>query len=127
MIMRLRIIALAALAALTLASCQGNGKREAPVSGELTIHGLEDGKWTYFSIETGESVGSSTFFSEEEDAAWAQREDWDFAICGDYLKTNGGTSGKGAGGIMRESEHSYQTLTEAPIQGYLTDEVGVVK
>lgn len=127
MIMRLRIIALAALAALTLASCQGNGKREAPVSGELTIHGLKDGKWTYFSVETGESVGSSTFLSEEEEAAWAQREDWDFAICGDYLKTNGGTSGKGAGGIMRESEHSYQTLTEAPIQGYLTDEVGVVK
>ena len=127
MIMRLRIIALAALVALALSSCQGNGKREAPVSGELTIHGLEDGKWTYFSVETGESVGSSTFLSEEEDAAWAQREDWDFAICGDYLKTNGGTSGKGAGGIMRESEHSYQTLTEAPIQGYLTDEVGVVK
>lgn len=127
MIMRLRIIALAALAALALASCQGNGKREAPVSGELTIHGLEDGRWTYFSVETGESVGSSTFLSEEEDAAWAQREDWDFAICGDYLKTNGGTSGKGAGAIMRESEHSYQTLTEAPIQGYLTDEVGVVK
>lgn len=127
MIMRLRIIALAALAALALAACQGNGKREAPVSGELTIHGLEDGKWTYFSVETGESVGSSTFLSEEEDAAWAQREDWDFAICGDYLKTNGGTSGKGDGGIMRESEHSYQTLTEAPIQGYLTDEVGVVK
>ena len=100
MIMRLRIIALAALAALALSSCQGNGKREAPVSGELTIHGLEDGKWTYFSVETGESVGSSTFLSEEEDAAWAQREDWDFAICGDYLKTNGGTSGKGAGGIM---------------------------
>lgn len=95
MIMRLRIIALAALAALALSSCQGNGKREAPVSGELTLHGLEDGKWTYFSVETGESVGSSTFLSEEEDAAWAQREDWDFAICGDYLKTNGGTSGKG--------------------------------
>ncbi len=122
-----RTIAIAAIAVLTLASCRSNSQRESPVSGELTLHGLEDGRWTYFSVENGEPVGSSTFLSEEEDAAWAEREDWDFAICGNYLKTNGGTSGKGAGAIMRENEHSFQTLTEAPIQGYLTDETGVVK
>ncbi len=125
--MRLLTTAAAVLAALALSSCQGSGSREMPVSGEMTIHGLEEGRWTYFSVENGEPVGTSTFLSEEEDAAWAEREDWDFAICGDYLKTNGGSSGKGAGGIMRENEHSFQTLTEAPIQGYLTDEVGVVK
>lgn len=125
--MRLRTIAIAALAALALASCQGNDKREAPVSGEVTLSGLDDGRWTYFSVESGEPVGSSTFLSEEEDAEWADRDNWDFAICGNYLKTNGGTSGKGAGALMRDTGHNFQTLTEAPSEGYLTDKTGIVK
>lgn len=123
----IRTIAIAAAAVLALASCQGNSQRETPVSGELTLHGLEEGRWTYFSVENGEPVGSSTFLSEEEDAAWAEREDWDFAICGDYLKTNGGTSGNGAGALMRDTGHNFQTLTEAPSEGYQTDKMGIVK
>ena len=107
--------------------CGRGGGHEPAVAAEVTIHGLEEGRWVYFSVRDGATVGSSTFLSESEDAEWAKRSDWDFAICGDYLKTNGGTSGNGYGGILRDSGHNFQTLTEAPADGYLTDIEGVVK
>lgn len=116
-------------AAILCCSCirGGGNATEAVSAGEVTIRGLEDGKWTYFSIAKGETVGTSTFLSEEEDALWAERTDWDFAICGDHLKTNSGTSGKGSGGILRDTEHNFQTLREAPSDGYLTDGETVVR
>ena len=111
-----------------LLSCNGVGKDgEALREGELTISGLSSDKWTYFSFEKGEVVGQSEFLSEEEDAAWAERLDWDIAICGDYIKTNGGDSGKGMGGILRDRTSNFLTLEEAPADGYLVDEVRMVK
>lgn len=121
------LLSAAVATALVFTSCNGSGNREPAVSDEITISGLEDGKWTYFSVESGEVVGTSTFLSDEEDALWAKRGDWDFAICGDYLKTNGGTSGEGAGAIQRDESHNFTTLKEAPDEGYLTDEVGIVR
>ncbi len=117
------------LTVCVLTSCNNqNGSERVPVvRDELTISGLEDGKWVYFSIESGSVVGSSAFLSEEEDAIWAKRSDWDFAICGDYLKTNGGASGSGRGGILRDETHNFQTLKEAPSEGYLIDKMGIVK
>lgn len=64
---------------------------------------------------------TSVFLSEEEDKAWAERTDWDFAICGDYIKTNSGTSGNGKGGILRDETHNFQTLKDAPTEGYLIE------
>ncbi len=109
-----------------LCSCSGRSEHTGTVSAELTISGLEEGRWVYFSLEEGCTVGSSTFLSAEEDAAWAARDDWDFAICGDYIRTNGGASGSGAGALLRDVEHSFQTLKEAPAEGYLQDEIAVV-
>ena len=107
--------------------CNRGGGHEPAVAAEVTIHGLEEGKWVYFSVKDGATVGTSTFLSESEDSEWAKRTDWDFAICGDCLKTNSGTSGNGAGGILRDNAHNFQTLKEAPSEGYLTDTEGVVK
>ncbi len=120
---------MAAVAAVCLAtSCNhSSGGPESSVESELTINGLSDSEWVYFSVSEGAVVGTSTFLSEKEDAEWASRKDWDFAICGDYIKTNGGTSGNGLGGILRDSEHNFQTLTEAPAEGYIIDSEGIVK
>ncbi len=111
------------LAALLLNSCHSSNQ-EAPlplVTDEVTLHGLSDRSWTYFSFETGAIIGTSTFLSEEEDKAWARRDDWDFAICGDRLKTNSGTSGIGNGGILRDQTTNFQLLDTAPEKGYSTD------
>ncbi len=117
------------LAGILIAGCtEGTGEDATPaVSGEITISGLDDGKWTYFSFEKGETVGTSTFASDEEDALWAGRMDWDFAICGDYLKTNGGESGIGLGGLQQDTEHNFSTLTVAPESGYKEDEVQIIR
>lgn len=120
---RLIIIVFAAFLALMTSCRNGSGERTLPNIREegLVISGLSEDKWTYFSFEKGETVGQSTFLSEEEDAIWAARKDWDFAICGDYLKTNGGTSGSGLGGVIRDKEHNFVSLEEAPSEGYLQD------
>lgn len=117
-----------AAAVMCCACTEGGGNAPEPATAdEITISGLEEGKWTYFSLSKGETIGTSTFLSEEEDALWAARTDWDFAICGDYIRTNGGTSGKGSGGMLRDTEHNFQTLREAPAEGYLQDGERTVK
>lgn len=125
--MKKTVIILLLLAACLCSACKHGESKVPAISTEVTIHGLEDGKWVYFSIKDGETVGSSTFLSEEEDKAWAERTDWDFAICGDYIKTNSGTSGNGKGGILRDETHNFQTLKDAPTDGYLIDSEGIVK
>jgi len=107
---------------LLLASCKSQGDLRQPnVSAEMTISGLSDSCWTYFSFEKGEVVGSSTYCDEDQDAQWAQRSDWDFAICSDKIKTNSGESGKGLGGVQRNTTDAFSTLETAPSDGYLTD------
>lgn len=115
--------------AMLLSACKGgeNGGPVPPVSAELTLNGLSDDSWTYFSFEKGETVGTSTFGSEEEDKDWAARTDWDFAISGDYLKTNGGDSGTGSGALHKDTRHNFETLSEAPEDGYETDVVQIYK
>lgn len=115
------------LAASLCCACIHNESKEPVIEAEVTIHELDNGKWLYFSIKNGETVGTSTFLSDEEDKLWAARSDWDFAICGDYIKTNSGTSGNGKGGILRDETHNFQTLKEAPADGYLIDSEGIVK
>lgn len=109
-------------------SCSGEkGGPAANSEKEVTISGLSNDRWTYFSFENGSSVGTSKFLSDEEDKAWALRNDWDFAICGDYLKTNGGTSGNHIGGVYKDTQNNYLNIEEAPIDGYSIDEIGDVK
>ena len=125
--MRTLKISLFLLSALLLFSSCNNDMREGNVDGEMTIHGLSDDHWTYFSFETGSTVGSSEFCNETQDAEWASRTDWDFAICGEYIKTNGGDSGCGYAGVQRNRTDIFETLETAPEDGYLVDEYSIVK
>ena len=88
---------------------------------EVIINGLSDTEWSYFSFESGTVVGRSELNNKEQDAQWANRKDWDIAICGDYIKTNGGTSGNGFAGAQINTTSTYDALTEAPADGYLID------
>lgn len=111
-----------------ICSCNGGfGKTEPNVAAELTIHGLSEEHWTYFSFEKGEVVGTGKFDDDADDAAWAKRKDWDFAICGDRLKTNSGTSGEGLGGVQKDNAHNFTTLSTAPTEGYLVDEEQIIR
>ena len=104
---------------LIIGSCQETIRQPA-VSGEVTF-ALSDTQWTYFSFESGEVVGTSDFGDDAQDAVWRERTDWDIAFCGDLIRTNSGTSGRGIGGIQRNTTDNFYSLTEAPIDGYITD------
>lgn len=91
-----------------------------PVSGEVSF-ALSGTEWTYFCFETGRVVGTSAFGNSGQDAAWAERTDWDIAFCGDYIRTNSGASGVGYGGIQRNTTDNFFSLTEAPEEGYIID------
>lgn len=120
---------LAALAALCIfCSClsgshSGKGRPEQ----EVTLEGLSADMWTYYSLSDGLTVGQSEFANAREDSLWAERGDWDFAIAGDYIKTNGGTSGKGEGGIFPLPGSDWASISEGPADGYIIDEVGEIK
>lgn len=92
----------------------------------LKIEGINDKSWIYISFENGKVVGSSELGNKEEDAEWAIRKDWDIALCGEMLRTNSGTSGKGEGGIIRVSEKSFNAIDVAPADGYTTDVDNIV-
>lgn len=87
---------------------------------------VSDSTWTYFSLQTGRQVGTSALADEQADAAWAEREDWDFALCSDMLKTNSGTSGSGQGGVQAVIRLNFNALEQAPASGYVVDADGVV-
>lgn len=112
---------------LCLASCRNSEERMPNVAGETVITGLSKDHWTYFSFEKGDVVGTSAFGDDAQDREWSQRKDWDLAICGEYIKTNGGTSGIGLGGIQQDTEHNFTTLTEAPDTGYVEDIIQIIR
>lgn len=113
---------------LALCSCRDRERDIMPaVAGETIMSGLSSENWTYFSFEKGETVGSSRFNDKEQDMEWAGRTDWDFAICGDRLKTNSGTSGKGAGGVQVNTTDNFNSLKTAPVTGYVKDTMLMVR
>lgn len=98
----LRYIILSAALLLTLFSCVGGKQAPEVVSGEVEFLS-QHGRWTYISLESGEVVGTSFLGDEGADEAWAQRDDWDIAVCDSLIRTNGGTSGFGNGAVSAES------------------------
>ena len=109
-------------------SCNEEQKGKLPlISEEIEISGLSDTQWTYFSFETGKVIGTSSFMSEKEDLIWQERKDWDIAICGKYLRTNSGTSGKGKGGVYQDKTSNFLLLENAPSDGYIIDKVQIAR
>jgi len=97
------LLATAALS-IILASC--GGKKDVPSfipPSDATEHFIETPTlttWHYFSLAKGEEVGSAVE-SPENNAKWAARTDWDFAVKCFQLRTNSGeaTSVGAMGGV----------------------------
>lgn len=92
----------------------------------VSVENTDGDTWTYISLEKGSVTGTSKLGDETEDAAWAKRKDWDIAICGDMMRTNGGTSGEGEGAIQAVTNRNFNAITEAPADGYIVDTKDVV-
>lgn len=85
--------------------------REGSVSDEDRVMRIElrDNAWTYISLTEGRVVGTGKLGSEEDDSAWAARQDWDIALCNGAIRTNGGSSGRGQAAILEVAE-PYETV-----------------
>lgn len=83
--------------------------------------------WTYFSFEKGfdTPVGTGSVNPEDgDDAKWKTRTDWDIALHSYDIRTNGGTSGNGKGGITKQTATTLAGVTVAPESGYTKDTMG---
>ena len=127
-ILRTVISVISAGLLLLLAGCSRGTDRTRVDSGDegIVVGGLGDDHWTYFSLKDSKVLGTSEFGSAEEDSLWAGRDDWDIAFCGEFLRTNSGTSGMGDGGIQRNIQTDFHNLTEAPTDGYVQDTDDIV-
>ncbi len=81
-------------------------------------------KWYYFSFATGKFVGTGdTDPAKGDDAKWAKRTDWDIAFHRYDVRTNGGTSGKGQGAILKLATTKYDDVTEVGKGSFKKDEM----
>lgn len=109
------------------ASCSDDtGGSESEKDRYLNIGAVTNDTWTYVSLATGKVVGTSPANSAEHDAEWAQRTDWDLALCGTYMRTNGGTSGTGNGGAIKVQGTSYESISSPTLQDFAVDSVYTV-
>lgn len=99
----LAAVAVALLITAGLTSCsKENNEKEAPQIQEASIKTSDYTTWTYFSFEKG-VIGTYT----EDGFDYKNRLDWDLAFHRWDVRTNGGLSGKGAGGAVKSA---YGTL-----------------
>lgn len=111
------LISLVAFVACTSDSSGSGSDKDKYVS----LGALSSSQWTYVSLTTGKVVGTSTFNSATEDSLWKKRGDWDLALCGSRMRTNGGTSGEGKGGVLKVMGVSYEGITEPSAQTFTVD------
>jgi len=107
-------ILLIAAATLAFAACNKNEEPFSREAQEAYIDATSKTTWTYFSLAEGAVVGTGEE-NEADNAAWAARTDWDFAVCRYNIRTNSGkaTSVNAKGGVYTSSE-TFAALTKLP-------------
>ena len=109
-------IALASIFAL--ASCD-NKETKTPNPGETNSYAIDatsSTTWTYFSLTEGKKVGTGEE-TETDNATWAARKDWDFAVNRYHVRTNSGkaTSAGAQGGVyICPESNSFASIAKVP-------------
>lgn len=110
-----------ALSVAILSGCADDNGSDAAkkVEGTMQIDNKTDA-WTYVSLTQNRVVGTCALGDTVSERQWAQRSDWDIAVCGGMIRTNSGTSGSGNGGITSTSA-PYESVDVAPETDYHVD------
>ena len=107
---------LAAVLIMTAVSCRDNGEDRDPVKVNRRVSfTLEPGKWIYYSISDSCIVGKSDVGNTADDEEWKGRTDWDIALSESGIRTNGGTSGSGKGGLAVMSDSGFEEESLQPL------------
>ncbi|SFN95841.1 HmuY protein [Capnocytophaga haemolytica] len=80
---------------------------------EITLDATKD--WVYFSLKEGKVVSPTTP---------EKSTDWDIAFYLYGVKTNGGESGTGKGGVIETGSTDFDTVTQTTITNFVTDKDG---
>ncbi|MDO4229966.1 MAG: HmuY family protein [Capnocytophaga sp.] len=97
-----------ALLSFAFTSCSKEETTPTPTDGnvkEFKNLQLFSDNWTYFSFDQGTAI---------KVANPTESTDWDIAFYYYYVKTNGGTSGKGNGGLFKTESKDFAAITEVP-------------
>ncbi|PID68176.1 MAG: hypothetical protein CR968_02835 [Flavobacteriia bacterium] len=80
------------------------------------------GKWYYFSFAEDKFIGEgSSDPATGDDAAWKERTDWDIAFHRNNVRTNGGASGNGNGGIMLLETEDFDSVKDFTMGEFTMD------
>ena len=82
------------------------------IAQKITIDATNAEEWTYFSFKTGNVV-------EIEDAI--NSEEWDLGFQRTKVKLNGGISGPGMGSAIKLTDTTFEEVTVASADGYMSD------
>lgn len=120
---------LTAVLLLTVVSCRDNDSEDrdpVKVSRSVTLT-LEPGKWIYYSIKDSCVIGKSDIGNTADDEEWKNRKDWDIALSESGIRTNGGSSGCGEGGLAVISDSDFEEESFLPLTSltYTPDTLGV--
>jgi hypothetical protein len=125
-----KILSLALLVAGTTCLTMSCKKDEPvmPVKAETKTIEAKDvtpyDKWFYFSFEDDKFVGEGAADPEVgDDAEWANRTDWDIAFHRQNVRTNSGTSGKGAGGILALETEDFDAVKSVDLTTFEADAI----
>lgn len=108
---------------MTSCSSDSDTSGDDPKTNLLQLGKISTDRWTYVSLANNKVIGTSIFGSAAEDSIWHNRTDWDIALCGQYMRTNSGTSGKGKGGAAKIIGKTYETLKAIPSDSIKTDSI----
>ena len=108
-----------------VSSCKDNeDKEKVPVliSNDIEIT-LKPGEWVYYRFSDSTVVGTGIIGDNDDDAMWYKRTDWDIAFSEGGIRTNGGTAGRGIGGISIIDEETFNqdSYTDASLLYYYQD------
>ena len=113
-----------ALAALTVASCSRDNDDSTPIPNQeqtnpnlklvKDLDASNASEWKYFSFANGTIVQVANPSTDLT---------WDIAFNRYNIRTNGGTSGSGQGGVIRTESKNLSEVTSVPSGTYTADEM----
>lgn len=87
--------------------------------------------WHYYSFAEAKVIGTG---AAVDDALWAERKDWDMAVCRYKVKTNSGASGKGLSGLYSHVDeagknivYDFKTFTQTPATAVFIKDIEVTE
>ncbi len=107
-----KVTPITVLLALGFFYCQKEEELNPPESGTYTINASSYEEWAYFSFSEAGSVSVANPESSHG---------WDLGFQRLKIRTNSGTSGPGSGGAINMGAIEFDSLIEAPEEGYVVD------